>query len=979
MECPQCRHINPAGATRCEKCNRPLDFEGMTATSGVAEGWSIRTPAEGGTTSAGSSQALQPGHVLAGRYEILELLGQGGMGAVYKARDREVDREVALKVIRPELAGHPDVLRRFKQELILARQVTHKNVIRIFDLGEAEGAKFISMEYIDGRDLKSIRAERGKFQPEEAAEIIEQVCRALDAAHAEGVIHRDLKPQNIMVDKHGRVAVMDFGIARSRELPGLTQTGVLVGTPEYMSPEQAKGEEVDSRSDLFSLGIILYELLTGKSPYEATTSVATLLKRTQERAVPPVKLDPAVPQYLSDVVVKCLEIDRDLRYQSAREILEDLEAHRKPRTRAGLVHWRRLRAAAMRPPWIAATLTVFLIAAALVIFRDKIFVGPHPKPKPVTLLVADFDNRTSDPVFEGTLEPMLSVALEGASFISSFDRARAHRVAGQVQAGATRIDESVARLVAVREGINVVVAGSISHPGDNYRVTVNAVDVATGKSIVTEEADARNKNDVLAAVGKLAARIRTALGDVTPESAQIAAAETFTASSLEAAQEYAIAQGFQWAGKYDDAIRHYSRAVELDPNLGRAYSGLAAVYYNMGHVQDSEKYYKLALSKMDRMSDREKYRTRSGYYLLIRNADKAVEELSQFVEQYPSDTAGIANLALAYFFRRDMAHALQEGRRAIEIYPKNVIQRNNVGLYAMYAGDFDTAIREQRAVLELNPSFALAHVGLALSQLAQGRTAEATETYRQLEKLGPQGASAASIGLADLALYEGRVSDAMKILEKGIAVDLENKNPDGAANKLVTLAHAHLVSGRRQPAAMALDKGLAASREVSVLFWAARAYLGLNMESKARTLAQLLATKLEADPQAYAKLIEGEVELKDGKAREAISLFQQSQKLADTWLGRFDLGRAYLEAEAFTEAYSEFDACLKRRGEATAAFLDEVPTYRLLPEVYYYLGRAQEALKSPAAAESYKTFLAMKEKGGEDPLVADARRRLASL
>jgi len=191
----------------------------MTATSGVTEVWPIRTPAEGGTTLAGASQALKAGHVLGGRYEILELLGQGGMGAVYKARDREVDRLVALKVIRPELAGDPDVLPRFKQELILARQVTHKNVIRIFDLGEAEGAKFISMEYIDGRDLKNIRAERGKLQPEEAAEIIEQVCRALDAAHAEGVIHRDLKPQNIMVDKHGRVVVMDFGIARSRKCP----------------------------------------------------------------------------------------------------------------------------------------------------------------------------------------------------------------------------------------------------------------------------------------------------------------------------------------------------------------------------------------------------------------------------------------------------------------------------------------------------------------------------------------------------------------------------------------------------------------------------------------------------------------------------------------------------------------------------------------------------------------------------------------
>ena len=210
---------------------------------------------------------------------------------------------------------------RFKQESILARQVTHKNVVRIFDLGEAEGAKFISMEYIDGRDLRSLLVERGKFAPEEAVGIIEQVCRALEAAHAEGVVHRDLKPQNIMVDKHGRVVVMDFGIAHSKELPGLTRTGVLLGTPEYMSPEQARGQETDARSDLFSLGIIFYELLTGKSPYAATTPVASLFMRVQERATPPAKLDPAIPKFVSDVVVRCLEIDPLRRYASAQEIL----------------------------------------------------------------------------------------------------------------------------------------------------------------------------------------------------------------------------------------------------------------------------------------------------------------------------------------------------------------------------------------------------------------------------------------------------------------------------------------------------------------------------------------------------------------------------------------------------------------------------------------------------------------------------------
>src|SRR5713226_4572838 len=222
------------------------------------------------------------------------------------------------------LAGNPEILLRFKQELILAREVTHRNVIRIFDLGQAKGFKFITMEFVEGRDLRVVLRERGKLPPDETVRIIAQVCRALESAHAAGVVHRDLKPQNIMLDGKDRVYVMDFGIAHSLETPGMTQTGVLMGTPEYMSPEQTNGIKVDARSDLFALGIIFYEMLTGISPYKADTALATLLKRTQERPPPPAELDPTIPKPISDVVMKCLEIDRDQRYSNAREILEDL-------------------------------------------------------------------------------------------------------------------------------------------------------------------------------------------------------------------------------------------------------------------------------------------------------------------------------------------------------------------------------------------------------------------------------------------------------------------------------------------------------------------------------------------------------------------------------------------------------------------------------------------------------------------------------
>ena len=239
---------------------------------------------------------LQPGAILGQRYEILQILGEGGMGAVYKARDRELNRMVALKVIRPDLAGNQAIIDRFKQELLLATQVTHKNVIRIYDLSEADGMKFITMEYVEGEDLRGLMQKKGKLAPEEAVEIMQQTCRALEAAHSAGIIHRDLKPQNIMRDKTGRILVMDFGLARTLEGDGMTQTGALVGTMDYMSPEQALGKDLDQRSDVFAMGLIFYELLTGKMPYKADSVVASLLKRTQERAAPVSSHDATIPQ-----------------------------------------------------------------------------------------------------------------------------------------------------------------------------------------------------------------------------------------------------------------------------------------------------------------------------------------------------------------------------------------------------------------------------------------------------------------------------------------------------------------------------------------------------------------------------------------------------------------------------------------------------------------------------------------------------------
>ena len=467
-------------------------------------------------------------------------------------------------------------------------------------------------------------------------------------------------------------------------------------------------------------------------------------------------------------------------------------------------------------------------------------------------------------------------------------------------------------------------------------------------------------------------------GDTTPESARLAAAESFTAGSLEAAHEYAVAQDAQFAGKWDEAIRGYRKAVELDPNMGRAYAGLAAVYQNQGKHEEAKKIFEDALARLERMSDREKFRTRGLYYVTVRKPDRAVEELKNLVAQYPADTNGIANLALAYFYKRDMAQAVAVGRRFTEIYPKAVPQRNNVGLFAMYAGDFETAVKEQRAVLDLNPKFHLAYVGLALSQLATGKPDEARDTWKKLASIDARGASLAAIGLADMALAGGKPAEAVPILEKGAADDLKTKDPDAAAPKLVALAEAQLARGNERAAMAAADRAAALVKGENVLFPAAGVFLSAGLEGRALEIAADLGKRLEDDPRAYGKLIEAEAQLRAGKAAEAIRMIEAARVISDTWLGRFLLGRAYVEAGAFAEADAELERCAKRRGEATAVFLDEQPSWRLYGPVLYWRGRAQEGLKSPAAADSFKAFIALRPGAGGDPLVADARRRLGS-
>jgi serine/threonine protein kinase/tetratricopeptide (TPR) repeat protein len=938
-------------------------------------------PPTGPTSSASQFTALPQGMILGGRYEILQTIGEGGMGAVYKAKDRELGRTVALKVIRPELASNPDILQRFKQEILLASRVTDRNIIRIYDMGEADGIKFITMEFVEGDDLRHLLQRHGKLPAAEAVSIMEQVVSGLRAAHRVGVIHRDLKPGNIMRASDGRVLVMDFGLARSLQGDGMTRTGTMLGTMEYMSPEQAQAKEVDARSDIFTVGLILYELLTGIQPYQAESAIASLLKRTQQRAIPVSDIDKNLPGALSNIVSKCLERSPTLRYSSADDLLNDLLAWQgksgTAKVSASSTHlWiNRMR----EVPWsriapVTLLLVVTVAATAWYFSRKKnVAVVTHA---PISVLVADFQNNTSDALFDETLEPMVNVALEGASFINAYNRSTARQLAGKLPNPTSKLDENAARLVAVNEGVAAIVTGSLSSSGNGYTFAVKAIDAVTGKTLASANANAAGKDELLLEVPRVVAPVRQALGDTMPESAQIEkVAGAFTTSSLAAVHQYGVAMEQLLAGNSEEAIRSFSDAIALDPNFARAYGGMASAYGNLGKTQEAEKYVKLAMEHVDRMTERERYRVRGLYYFATSNYPKCIEEYGELVKRFPADDSAWANIAACYLSLRRIPEAVAAAQRAVEIVPKGAVQRAVLSFCSSYGGDFAAGEREAQTALKLNPS-SQAYLALAEAQLGLGQMAQAAETYHKMEKIDALGASLAASGLADIASYEGRYADAVPILEQGVAADMAVKNADNAAEKLAGIAQLHLLLGQKGPAVEAATKAVSISPSVPVRVLAARTLLEAGETAKARKLADGLAAEVQPETQAYAKIIRGDLALQRGDKNEAVNMFTGANQLVDTWLGRLELGRAYLEAGMFVEADSEFDRCMKRRGEALEIFQDSNPTFAYFPPLYYYQGRVRQSLKSPGFAEPYRAYLSIRGRASEDPLAVNIHRRL---
>ena len=800
--------------------------------------------------------------------------------------------------------------------------------------------------------------------------IARQIADGLGAAHEAGIVHRDLKPANVMIGGEDHTLIMDFGISATTDE---ATSGGIVGTLEYMAPEQSTGAAIDGRADIYAFGLILYELLTGPRLVASVTPQMRIeaMKYRTTAGLPPLhSIDASVPGPLEAVVTRCIEKDPAARFQTTAELVAALAALDDAGELIPIA--RRL-----TKPMMMAAAAIVLVLVGGTFFTARLMVAPPKQHEAVSVLIANFDNRTKDAAFEGTLEQTLGIAVEAASFVTTYKRDDARKLVAQLKLGTT-LDEPAARLLAMREGIKVILAGSIEWSGSGYGVTIRAVNPTDGKTIATSSASASTKNDVLQRVGTAAARIRKALGDSTPDREQLAASETVTAASLDAVREYSQAQDLLYGGKDEEAIVYYKRAIEKDPNLGRAYSGWGISATNLGRREEATEAYKKALSLLDRMTDREKYRMLGTYNLqVVRNFDKAIEDYSTLLKLYPYDRTGHGNLALAYFYTRNFPKALEEGRRSIENGSRDLLFRNNYALYAMYAGDFKAAADEGRAEIQTDPTLMKAYLPLAIAAIADGDSAAARGAYARMATTGVAGSSLANLGLADLAMYEGRFADAEAIVKAAIPEDEKTRNTGWIAAKRVVMGEALLAEGKTALAAAAARPVLKMMGREPISVLAANVLVRAGSVADARTFALDLSKQLQPESRAYGKIIEGEMALRQGRMIDAVEAFLASQKLADLWLARLGLGIAYVEAEHYTEGLQELELCQKRRGEATAVFLDDLPSFRYFAPVSYWLARAQEGVGlKPTAAENYKKYLALRAGAARDPLAADARKRL---
>ena len=968
-----------------------------------------------------------------GHYEIRSQLGAGGMGEVYLAIDTELDRTVAIKILPADLASDTQRLQRFVQEAKAASALNHPHILTIYEIGTTESSRFIATEFIDGDTLRPHIGAGMKLA--EVLEIAIQACSALAAAHAAGIIHRDIKPENIMVRRDGYIKVLDFGLAKLTEPKGSTTdteaptramvntgAGTVMGTANYMSPEQAKGTHVDERTDLWSLGAVLYEMVTGHVPFAGETPTETISLILQKEPAPLVRYAHEVPDELERIATKALTKNREERYQTAKDMVIDLR-HLKRKLEVDAEIDRtvppELRAAvstggvpggsstasggapatsvastphgASSAEYIvseirrhkkgAALIAVLLIVGVVIAGSFYFSRKKSALTEKDTVLLADFVNTTDEPVFDGTLKQALAVQLGQSPFLNIFPDERVNETLRFMgKAPNERITKDVAKEICARQGLKAMIIGSIAGLGSHYVITIEAINPQAGDAIAREQAEADNKEQVLKALGKAASQLREKLGESLSSIKKFdAPIEQATTSSLEALKAFSQGNEQRIVGNQTEAIPFYKRAIELDPNFAMAYARLAVIYNNQFQTELAAQFSQKAYDLRNRVSEREKFYISEKYASYVSgDRDEAINVLKAWAQSYPNDYIPHNNLAVNYSLIGQYEDALKESREAVRLSPNNTTAQGNYVENFIKLNRFDEARQVLEQTLGQNPerpvyrvySFELAF--LRGDQDTMKRDLDWWEKRpKQTDFFDYQAASAA---------FYGQWHKSLDFNHRSIEMMISQDRKENAGQIETYVSFLEAVVGRCQQAKEGVARGLALSRDRIGLGTAAMTLAYCNELGQAQSLLDELQRRYPKDTPTIGVLVpmvRAAMEMNRGNGAQAIEILRPAGRfelgnIAGFWL-TYIRGEVLLRQKAGNEAAAAFQKILDHRGIEPMS-----PLYSLA-----HLGLARASVLSgdtTRARKEYQDFLGVwKDADADLPILQQAREEYLKL